>query len=275
MGLFDTLSKVGKRITRGISKIFETSKDIGGRVTGSDWGRTLMAGAAVFVGGMAVTGGYQGWQEAAARGEGYMGRFVAGGSGFLKALGSPVEQARKLRGADTMDDATAKRGSLENAAAVDQANPSPIQQPQQQQQRGMPQGPPSQLPTQPTTPAATDTRTAAQMPKEPESWLSKAAGFAKEFVMSPGGQEIIGNVLSGYAGGKAREEEMKFEDRVRRSWMDPNNALARMNKAGGPSFSVQQTPSPMFYPQFAPQRAAAQPVQTSGMMPGEPAPVGG
>jgi len=267
MGIFDFIKKVGKSITKGISKIFKEVKRGISRIADSDWARTLLVGAAIFTGGMALSGGIAGWGKAAAAGEGFLGKFVGGAEGFVTALASPMEQAQKLIAGDTgRPDPTAMAA---NASAAGQATGAIEQQaitPAGADPGGQGMGgtlATAQAAQQPPPVAANATTQAPPPGKPPEeqSWLEKAAGYAMDFVQSPVGAQMI----QGYSEGKVREEEMKFEDRVRRSWQDPNNALAKLNRSGVGSRFISRGNIPSYNP-----GNSSVGVSTTGALPGEP-----
>ena len=80
-------------------------------------------------------------------------------------------------------------------------------------------------------------------------------------------------IIQGYAAGGAREEEQKFEDRVRQDWQDPNNPLAQGVREGsfgmGP---VKLAGQPIFNP--GGRIGPGGPMTTAGRLPGEPVPAG-
>ncbi len=261
MGVFDFVKKVFKSVTKGISKIFSSVKKGIKRIAESDWARTLLVGAAIFTGGMALSGGMDGWSKAAAAGEGFLGKFVGGAEGFITALSSPMEQAQKLIAGDRIDPmqmaATPAAGIQQKAMAPAGADPGG-------------QGPGGTLATAQAAqqqPPATAANAATQAPPgaakpEEQSWLEKAAGYAMDFVQSPVGAQMI----QGYASGKEREQEQEFEDRVRRSWQDPNNALAKLNRQGVGSRFISRGNIPAYNP----GSSSVTSVSTTGALPGEP-----
>jgi len=254
MGIFDFVKKAVKSITKGISKIFKSVTRSISRIGDSDWGRTLLVGAAIFTGGMALSGGFEGWNKAAANGEGFLGKFVGGAEGFVTALSSPIEQANKMIARDPAVDST---------AAIEQQAISPAGADPGGQGMGgtLATAQAAQRPPAPPVTSA-QAQAPAQKPPEDASWLEKAAGYAMDFIQSPVGAQMI----QGYSAGKVREEEMKFEDRVRRSWQDPNNALAQLTKQGVGSRFISRGNIPAYNP----GNSSVPGVSTTGALPGEP-----
>ena len=101
-------------------------------------------------------------------------------------------------------------------------------------------------------------------------WLGKAAGYAKDFLMSPTGASM----LEGWAAGGAQEEQNKFDDRINRQWADPNNAFQRQMKEGGGMLSgtINRGRPPVFNPAGAAPQGGSSIASTSGSLPGEPLP---
>ncbi len=275
MGLFSGLKKAFKSIFKGIKKTFKSIIGAIGKFAGSDIGKIILTAAAIFTGGMALMGGAQGWAAASSQGAGFMGRFVAGAEGFMTALINPIEQAKSMMGgastvgqatqlasqtgntvagqaaegitqaatgtAETANIANAGQGTaLNSGASISTAVAGPV--------------------TDPALNAASKVLETAT--KEP-SWLERAAAIGKSIIDSP----VAAQLLQGYAEGGAAEEQNKFTDRVRQSWMDPNNAFQKQLNSGGMlSGTVKRGASPVFNP--------GGPVKTSGAMPGEPLPIG-
>ena len=306
MGLFSGISKAFKSVTKGIKKAFSgvvkgVKKLVGGvvkavgRISQSKWGKVLLTGAALFTGAMAISGAVQGWTAASQmQGATFMSKFVGGAKGFMTALASPIDQAKSLMGG--VEGAAAAGQSLSGAAAkmgggAAQQAASGIQQAAGIPGVGTAVAPPSQLASggaltqaaqtaaQTAAPGIVQGTTGAAQAAAGEagkSWLTKAAEFGKEFIMSPAG----GHLIQGIGEGMGREEELEMqyehEDRYRREWADPNNALARLTRSHGfGSVNVPGggAPIPIFNP--GGPIGPGGPTTTRGAMPGEPAPVGG
>lgn len=266
MGIFDFVKKVVKSVTKGISKVFSSVKKGLSRIADSDWGRVLLTGAAIFTGGMALSGGIAGWGKAAAAGEGFLGKFVGGAEGFVTALASPMDQAQKLiAGSGPDPTAMAANASAAGKAtgAIEQQAISPAGADPGGQGMGGTLATAQAAQQQPPPSAVANASQAppGQQPPAEQSWLEKAAGYAMDFVQSPVGAQMI----QGYAAGKEREEEMEFEDRVRRSWQDPNNALAKLNRSGVGSRFISRGNIPSYNP-----GNSSVGTPTTGALPGEP-----
>jgi hypothetical protein len=113
---------------------------------------------------------------------------------------------------------------------------------------------------------------AASVAKEP-GWLSKAGTIAKDFIMSPTGAQVLGGMATGMAEGAQLEEAMKHQDRIRRRWMDPNNALAqlRQQEGFGTIGPIRRGGTPIMTPGGY---NTTGPASMGGALPGEPGPVG-
>jgi hypothetical protein len=300
MGLFSSIKKGFKKLFKGIGKIFKKVMGAVGKVLGSKWGKALMMGVAIFTGGMALMGGISGWTQAAAEGASFMGKFVSGAKGFLTALANPVEQAKKTFGAAAKAGEVAAASGQTGAAAqagqevanvatatAEGSNIAGIQAGQTVAEGG------AKAAAAGAGEAAGGMLTAAQQAggrqaaagmfgevakktaaDTAKGWLSKAGEFAKDFVMSPTGAQVLGGMATGMAEGAQLEEAMKHQDRIRRRWMDPQNELAQLTQQ--PGFGT-----------FGPIRRGGTPVMTPGgyqttgpasmgaaPLPGEPAPIG-
>lgn len=281
MGLFSGIKKAVKSVFKGVKKIFKSVVKAVSKFADSDLGKLIMTAAAIYTGGLAIAGGVQGWSAAAANGAGFMGKFVAGAEGFMTTLFNPIEATKNLAaGGGPLSagqlSAIAPNMATEAAKGVTQlatgtAESSAITGAAQGVTTAA--GPPSVLSSAPAAiqgaaPGVAQAATkVAETAAQPEGWLSKAAGFAKDFLLSPTGASMI----EGYAAGGAREEEMKFEDRINRQWDDPNNPYQQQLKGGGMlSGTIQRGNAPVFNPggQFGGSSIAS----TSGAMPGEPLP---
>jgi hypothetical protein len=288
MGLFSGIKKAVKGVFKGIKKVFGGVMKAYNKFAGSKLGKMVMLAAAIYTGGLAISGGIQAWSAAsAAEGATFMSKFVAGAEGFMTTLFNPIDATKTLMdtgapltagqlSAIAPNAATEAAGQIANAA-TQTAESSAIQTAAQGGVTTAP-GPPSQLPSFGGAGAMPGTgnvapsigsvaKTAAETAAQPEGWLSKAAGFAKDFLMSPTGASMI----EGYAMGGAQEEQQKFDDRINRQWNDPNNAFQQQMKGGGMlSGTIQRGGSPKFTPggNFGGSSIAS----TSGALPGEPLP---
>jgi uncharacterized phage infection (PIP) family protein YhgE len=310
MGLFKSIKKAFKKVTKGIKKVFsKVGKAIKGVVkavgkfANSKLGKIILTGAAIFTGAMAISGAISGWTGAlgqALPGGGtaaasFMDKFVAGAKGFMSGLSSPIKQAKALMGGT---EAVTAAGQQMAGAAGKLTQAQQGQQAVQQLAKGVPAGidtsiakaaaGESMIPTMAQTAAQ---QTAQQAPGvltravpevAKEGWLSKAGEFAKDFIMSPTGAKLVeagGQIITGYGQGAAEEErlrmEQEFQDRYRKEWMDPNNPLAQLTRQ--PGFGQFGTPvgagqQPIYNP--GGPIGPGGPMTTQGAMPGEPAPAG-
>ncbi len=272
MGIFSSIKKAGKKFLNGIKKVFSKAGDVVRRIADSDWGKILLYSAAVFVGGMAISGAVDGWSEAASANESFMGKFVSGAKGFVTGLTSPIDQANKLisGNAPASKDPYAMAANASPVdAAVDVIETQAVTAPGNLEEAAMMAEPDTAAaaagrPGGGMTPYGQESgmleasRQATEAPKQtgdvsaktPEAggeknWLEKAASYALNFMESPVGAQL----LQGYAEGGADEEQNKFDDRVRQSWMDPNNALARLRREGMTgNFEVTRGKIPSFLP---------------------------
>lgn len=94
MGLFKSIGKAFKKVVKGVGKVFKKIGKGIGKILNSKWGKILMVAAAVFTGGMALVGAWQGMAGAT----GFFGKFAAGAKGFLTGLMKPVQTAKGLMG---------------------------------------------------------------------------------------------------------------------------------------------------------------------------------
>lgn len=304
MGLFSSIGKAFKSVFKGIKKVFKKVLGGIGKILNSKWGKILLLAAAIFTGGMALAGGFQAFAASSAAGNTFMANFVAGAKGFMVALANPVGQAKSMFGAGAeaaagaagagVGSTAAEVGGQELAAGVAQeaVGQTAAEGAIQSAAGGIGGGGKEAIAAATgggggTVGAATQTaaqqaggraamegmfgtaaqeagkQTAGQVAK---GWLTKAADFGKEFIMSPAG----GMMLQGAASGAAAEEKMKFDDRFRRRWMDPNNEFAQRDEQG---FSIQRGGPPVFGPGGG-SVGPGGPITTSGALPGEPLPAG-
>lgn len=259
MGLFSGIKKAVKGIFRGIKKAFKSA-------VSSKLGKLVMTAAAIYTGGLAISGGVQGWSAAASNGAGFMGKFVAGAEGFMTTLFNPIEATKNI----------AAGGGPLSAGQMSQIAPSVAGEAAQgvaELATGTAESAAISGAAQGVAPAAAKVaapvaKAAATAPAA-EGWLGKAAGFAKDFLLSPTGASMI----EGFAAGGAREEEMKFEDRINRQWADPNNAFQKQMKGGGLlSGTINRGAPPIFNPGGQAPQGGSSIVPTSGRLPGEPLP---
>ncbi len=296
MGLFSSIKKGFKKLFKGIGKIFKKVMGAVGKVLGSKWGKALMMGIAIFTGGMALMGGISGWSQAASQGASFMGKFVSGAKGFLTALANPIEQAKKTFGAAASAGEVAAAGAQTGAAAQASQEVANVATATAESANiaGVGTGEAIGGGAKAAAGGGGGMLTAAQQAGGKEAlagmfgelgkkgveetakkgWLSQAAGFAKDFIMSPTGAQVLGGMATGMSEGAMQEEAMKHQDRVRRRWMDPNNELAQLSRQ--PGFGT-----------YGPIRRGGTPVMTPGgyqttgpasmgsaPLPGEPGPVG-
>lgn len=301
MGLFSSIKKAFKKIFSGIKKVFKKVVGVVGKIAGSKWGKILLTAAAIFSGGMALVGGVQGWTAAAAEGAGFMGKFVSAAKGFMSALANPVDKAKELFGkaagagevaaatgqtgaaaqksaeitaqatqtAETAAIESAAAGAVPEAAAggakVAETAAQVAQAPGREAVATMFKG---QLPTKTAEALATG---------EPvkKHWLTKAGEFAKEFVMSPTGAQVLGGAMTGMSEGAQLEAAMEHQDRIRRRWMDPQNELALLTQQPGfGTFGpIRRGGVPVFGPGGYRTSTPAT-LGGGGRLPGEPAPIG-
>ena len=301
MGLFSSIKKAFKKVFSGIKKVFKKVVGAVGKIAGSKWGKILLTAAAIFSGGMALIGGVQGWSAAAAEGAGFFGKFVSGAKGFMSALANPVDKAKEIFGkAATVGDvataagqtgASAQATADVTAAATQTAETAGIEAAAQGVVPEAVGGGAKVAQTGAEQLAATATRgdvagmfgehlgkKATQQVAEgaaKKGWLTRAGEFAKEFVLSPTGAQVIGGAMTGMSEGAQLEAAMEHQDRIRRRWMDPRNELAQLT--GQPGFGqfgpIQRGGVPVFGPGGYHTSTPAT-LGGAGRLPGEPAPIG-
>ena len=219
MGLFKSIKKAFKKIARGVKKVFKKVGKVIGKILGSKIGKILMAVLTVVTLGTALVAGYTAFSAGMAAGQSFFSAAVTGGKAFMGSLiGKPVEGG--VTGATApLDTATAQgimnpvtqaaeaAGPLDAVASAGIMGTAPI------------------TPV-PTTPAPTGgvvppaPTAGVTPPPATGGFLSKAVDFLK----TPSGTNIAGNIISGYASGKAAEAEaertVKEEKRRQSLWAD-------------------------------------------------------
>ena len=259
MGLFKSIAKIGKKIFKGIKKKFGKAMAFVGKIAGSKWGKILMLASSIFTGGMALAGAFSGF---ASSGAGFLAKFVGTAKGFMSGLTQPMVQAKKLM---SIGETAATIGQTTSAlqGAAQAAAPQSVLQ--GVTQAGQTVG--AQLPKALQVPGKALTAGLQQAPATAGpggGWLSKAAGFATDFIKSEAGAGLI----SGIGKGMAAEQEQEFQDRYRKAWADPNNPFAKLlseGAFGAESAPAGGAPTPTFSGQtFAPPGAPAQPMQPQG-----------
>lgn len=270
MGILKSIKKGFKNVFKGIGKVFKKGLAFIGKITQSKWGKILMLAATIFTGGMALAGGIAAFGTSAAAGGTFMTNFVAGASGFMTALASPVQQAQKMLGGAATAGETAAA-----ITAVGQAQ-APLEVLQGATAAGQQVGTgiagageavkaaggiTSALPGGGapgiagagigggggTTALDIAGRTAGQAGKgldlaskigptqvgQKGGWLAQAIEAGTEFAKSPAGAKMLETF--GAAGKREAEIDkyMNFMDRYRRAWQDPNNPIQQMISEGG------------------------------------------
>jgi hypothetical protein len=244
MGLFKSIKKIGKKIFKGLKKKFKKGLIAFGKIAGSKWGKILMLASSIFTGGMALAAGFSSFTGTAG---GFMVKFVAGAKGFMGGLTSPLTQAKKMMGAGATVGQTT--GALAGAAQAAKPMKGVLQGVTQAGQTVGAQLPAAlQVPGKALT-AGLQGLQQAPPPGAGGGWLSKAAGFAADFIKSEGGAGLI----KGVGEGMAAEEKQKHEDRFRRAWADPNNPFAKLTAGGG---EVEAPTGPAPVPSFGGQTYA-------------------
>lgn len=116
MGLFSAIKKVVKGVVKGVAKVFKPVTKFIGKLTQKKWFKWLMIGATVFTAGVALYAGVQGFMAAGQAGQTLLGRFVTGGTEFLKALLSPVQTAQDIMSGTRTVSSVAEQLNAANAA---------------------------------------------------------------------------------------------------------------------------------------------------------------
>ncbi len=270
MGLFKNIKKGFKKIFKGIKKGFTKALAFVGKVAGSKWGKMLLLASSIFTGGMALAAGFQGFLSSTA--PTFLGKFVAGAKGFMAGLAKPVAQAKKMLGGAEAA-ATIGQAATAAAGAAQTAAPQSVLQGVAQvgQEVGARLPGALQVPGQALTAGMEVAQQTATGPGG--GWLSKAAGFASDFIKSEAGAGLI----SGIGKGMAAEQEQEFQDRYRKAWADPNNPFAKL--IGEEGFGAETLPSgPATTPRFQPrsQLFGSQYAGGGAVAPQQPAqPIGG
>jgi hypothetical protein len=255
MGIFKSIKKLGKKIFTGLKTKFMKGMAFIGKITNSKWGKILMLASSIFTGGMALAGAFQGFANA---GTGFLAKFVGTAKGFMGGLTQPLKQAKKLmkigETAATIGKTTGALTGAAEAAKPMQNVLAGVTQAGQEVGARLPQA--LQVPGK----ALTAGMDLAQQTEAGAGggWLSKAAGFAADFIKSEAGAGLI----SGVGKGIAAEEQQKHEDRFRRAWADPNNPFAKLTGESG--FGAETAPAgPAPVPSFGGQTYQA-PQQPQG-----------
>jgi len=274
MGILKSIKKGFKNVFKGIGKVFKKGLAFVGKITQSKWGKILMLAATVFTGGMALAGGIAAFGTSAAAGGTFMTNFVAGASGFMTALASPVQQAQKmLGGAATAGEtataitaasqAKAPLEALQGATAAGQQVGTGIAGAGEAIQAAG--GATSALPGQAaagvggagigggggTTALDIAGGAAGKGAKgldlaskigpsqvgQGGNWLTNAIKAGTDFAKTPAGAKMLEHFGAGGAREAEMDKYMKFYDRYRRAWQNPDNPVQQMLAQEG-SFDI-------------------------------------
>jgi len=216
MGIFSSIWKGIKGIVKGIGKVFKAILKPVAKLLGSDFGKILMLGLAVFTLGASLIAGFQGFMQ----GSGFIGRFINGGKAFLNTLlGTNFEVTG---GGNVLP------GGIESGLPK-AGGQGPILGEEMAGEMLIGEGGVGGLST-PTIP--TPAPGLAPVPSNIPgggigggggNWLSNAATAVKDFAMTPGGGTIIGGVISGVGAGMRQKNEQEFDSRVERMFANPND----------------------------------------------------
>lgn len=239
MGLFSKIKKAVKGVFKGIKKVFKKVMTKIGKVLSSKWGKALMLALAVFTAGTALVAGAGAFSSTAGT---FMTKFVAGAKEFIGALANPFGKAKELiggagkaaAGAANTAASSAAAGAAEGAAGAAGAATAPMDvlaggAVEATQAATAATGAVAPAAAQAATQAAT---TAANVAKP--GLLSRAATGAMNFLKSPGGGTLVGNVAQGMAAGAQQEELLKKQEEQMRyydeQWRDPTK-VGQLNAA--------------------------------------------
>jgi len=249
MGLFSSIGKIFKKVTKGITKVFKKVTKFVGKVVRSKWFKYVMIAAAVVTVGIALYAGVTAGMAASAQGATLMDAFVAGSKEFMTALIHPITTAK-----------SAFAGELSVSSRIAQAGQAAITGPGVTT-AGLGSAPASTTTdlmagevggetvsglTEVTsaipapaaaTPAAsvpvatvpTATPPVVPPPAEP-GILGKVGGF----LSTTGGGMLMAGALQGYGAGKIAEEGLKEKHRIEGMWNDPTQTQAAMDASSQP-----------------------------------------
>lgn len=274
MGLLSGIKKIGKGIVKGIKKVFKGVGKFVGKIVGSKWGKTLMAAATVFTGGMALAAGVGAFTGQAASAT-FLTKFVAGAKGFVGALLNPVGAAKGFFGNLGQGLGAAAQGAAQGVGALP-AGADLAQAAAEQTAEGAATmaNAPSTDPTtivaeggaaapaggggvagapgaSPTAPAGVDwsgaapggAPGAAAPGAQQGGFLSRAASGTMDFLKSPGGGKLAAGLVQGYAEGAAAEEKLRQEEKMARyydeAWRDPRQ-LELLHRVSGRGIRTPQ-----------------------------------
>lgn len=234
MGFLSKVWKGVKGIVSGIGRVFKKILKPIGKILGSSWGKALMIGLSIFTFGTALLAGFSTFGSTAGS---FLTKFVAGGKDFVGALLGKSATQGNLGGAGEAAAATTAQGSIEAVVPavgeITKAGAKTVEAAANVAGGATSTG---ALPTglqaagAPAAAAVGPTKAAAALLPKAQSfgttaggWLREAAGSAKEFLKTPTGMNLAGNMLQGYSAGKTADREIASNERYDRMWQDPNN----------------------------------------------------
>jgi cytoskeletal protein RodZ len=241
MGLFSSVKKRFKKVTRAVKKEFKRKMKKLGKVLNSKWGKALMIVAAVFTAGVALAAAATAFSAQAATAT-FLTKFVAGAKAFVGALMNPIGAAKNIFGAGAQAAGTTgavtatgeAAGAVAGEATVAQGGNAAMEMVAGGTQSATQMGS-GTAGLEASTHAAAQTAaqaapavatTAPTMAPVATDGLLKTAGKGLlSYAKSPGGGQMIASTIQGYAQGAQAEEMIKAqrEDEARKEaqWRDP------------------------------------------------------
>lgn len=247
MGLFKSIGKAFSSIWNGVKKVFKAVVNVVKKVLASDLFKIVMIALSVFTLGTSLMAFGTAWgAEAAVQGATFMSKFVAGSKAFM---GSMMGKAGVDKAGDAAAGAAAMGpapGAMNVGEAAAMTNAGGVASTAADIAAAVPGATQAadKLASMNTANAAKAAVPAVEsgggIIKTGGDWLSKAASGAKTFLESPGGGQIIGNVLGGIGEAGMQKDQQDFETRNERRFDDANDP--GMKKLGALDYSVHSKP---------------------------------
>jgi hypothetical protein len=238
MGFLSKIKKAVKKVFKGVKKVFKKAVKFVGKIASSKWGKALMLAAAIYTGGMALTGG---WDTFMTTQGSFLDKFVAGSKTFMGSLTGATAGAGNTATGIASAGAEAASGIAgtgtaalagNGASALNVAGSASGLLGGTSQAAGMTGGLLSGG-AQALSAAAPTALTAASAPAASGGWLAKGAKMAWDAANSPIGSKLISGALEGYQEGKAQEVQNERDDQRLYGTQADINAMQQLPQGFG------------------------------------------